>query len=545
MVPPVDIPLFLSGNFGELRSNHFHAGIDIKTQGIGVPVKAIKEGYIARIGISPYGYGNVLYIAHPDGTTSVYGHLEKFEPLIEAFVRERQYENESFVIDLTLSPRDLPVKKGERIALSGNSGGSAGPHLHFELRSTETEETFDPLPFFKNRIADTRAPEIRGIRVFPQPGAGIANGSTGPQTIALNTDKAGKQTLKAITAWGDIGIGVKAYDFMDKTHNTYGVKDIILKVDGSEVYHAVMDRFSFDNSRSLNSYVDWKEWVDNKQFFMKSYVEPGNFLGVNYVIRSGIININQEKTYHLEYSMKDAYENTTRFKFTIVGKRTSIPPSPNNRLRQFFAYDKYNYYSGNGIFFSIPAGNLYTDIYFTVDEVTTPQLSPYSPVYILNERVPLHSACPLTLTITNDTFPDKTKYGVVQLLPRGGRHWVGGKYNFSAITAKISELGSYTVQTDVTPPVIRPLEQEKWVANRRVSFRIMDNLSGIKFYRGTIGGEWVLFEYDAKRNLLYYNHDNARFAAGRLNKIVRQNLVLVVTDGAGNESQFTCEYPIL
>ena len=331
---------------------------------------------------------------------------------------------------------------------------------------------------------------------------------------------------------------------MDKTNNTYGVKDITLKVDGSEVYHAVMDRFSFDNSRSLNSYVDWHEWVDNRQFFMKSYVEPGNLLGVNYVIRSGIISINQEKTYQLEYAVKDAYENTTRFKFTIVGKRAAIPPS-NNRKGQFFAHDKYNYHSGNGVFLSIPEWNLYTDIYFNVEEMAAPQLSPYAPVYILRERVPLHSYCPLTLTITHDTFPDKTKYGVVQLLPRGGKHWVGGKYNFGAITAKITELGSYTVQTDVKPPVIKPLEQEKWVAKRRVSFRIMDNLSGIKSYRGTIGGEWVLFEYDAKRNLLYYNHDNTRFATRRLNKIVRQNLVLVVTDGAGNESQFTCEYPIL
>ncbi|GHT55687.1 peptidase M23 [Bacteroidia bacterium] len=554
---PLDIPLFLSGNFGELRNNHFHAGTDFKTQGgIGQPVKAVQEGYVSRIGVSPYGYGNVLYLAHPDGTASVYGHLDKFVPRIEALVRDSQYRRESFAVNLLLSPHDLPVTKGERIGLSGNTGGSGGPHLHFELRDSTTEVTFDPLPYLKKYISDTRAPEISGIRLFPQPGKGIANGSTRPLTVSLNRNKAGQQSVGTITAWGVIGVGVKAYDYMNLTHNIYGVKDITLKVDGKEAYHAVMDRFSFANSRALNSYVDWAEWIDHKHFFMKSYVEPGNLLGVNRLSENGLLDINEERTYRLEYILKDAYGNTTHLNFTIVGKQTAIPAA--NTSGEFFAHNIANVYKRNGISLLIPHGNLYTDIYFEVD-TSTGLSSCFSPVYTLRERVPLHDYSPLTLTITDDVYPDKSKYGVVQISPKGAKSWLGGSYNFGGtITTKIRELSSFAVMLDTVPPTIQLLEQKTKKGTRRdhIAFKITDDLSGIKSYRGTVDGHWVLFEYDAKRNYLYYKHDATRFGkqqeiAGQARndsatkEIVRPQLKLVVTDDAGNESQFTCEYPIL
>jgi hypothetical protein len=270
---------------------------------------------------------------------------------------------------------------------------------------------------------------------------------------------------------------------------------------------------------------------------MKGYVEPGNNLGFNRSPSNGLLNINQEKTYRLEYILKDAYGNTTRLNFTIEGKKTAIPTPKNNG--QFFAYNRDNSYNGNGVSLSIPKGNLYTDIYFNATEVADGS-SPYAPLYKLEERVPLHSYCPLTLIITDNTYPDKTKYGIVQLLPNGKKNWIGGKYILGTITARIRELGSYTVVTDDVPPVITPLGQAKWAANRRVAFKISDNLSGINSYRGTVDGVWVLFEYDAKNNYLYYNHD-----AKQLRKDGgHHTLNLVVTDEAGNEAQFTGEYPI-
>ncbi|MCC8147214.1 MAG: M23 family metallopeptidase, partial [Bacteroidales bacterium] len=255
LVPPLDIPLYLSGNFGELRANHFHSGIDFKTQGVtGLPVKSVKEGYISRISVSPYGYGNALYIDHPDGTTSVYAHLDRFTPDIESVVRDSQYVKETFAVNLFFSPDQLSIAKGEKIAYSGNTGSSGGPHVHFEIRETQTEMPLDPLPFYKDKIKDTRPPEIRGLMIFPQFNKGVVNGNTNNQEVELIKNSSGQMIVKdKITAWGEIGVGIKAYDRMNETSNIYGVNEIILKVDGEEVYHSIMDKFSFDKTRYLNT----------------------------------------------------------------------------------------------------------------------------------------------------------------------------------------------------------------------------------------------------------------------------------------------------
>ncbi|GHT03668.1 peptidase M23 [Bacteroidia bacterium] len=524
---PMDIPLFLSGNFGELRSNHFHSGIDFKTQGVtGMPVKAVQDGYVSRVSVSPYGYGNALYIDHPDGKTSVYGHLERFAPAIEALVRDSQYHKESFSVNLYLSPGQLPVKQGERIAWSGNTGGSGGPHLHFEFRDTNTEEAFDALPYFKNKIKDTRPPEIRGLMVFPQLNKGIANGSTQNQALSLVKDKSGRQSLaKPLTAWGQIGIGIKAYDRMNETSNIYGVNEIILKVDGEEVYHSILNGFSFDDTRYLNTYIDWTEWTENNSFYMKSFTDPGNRLGVNRSLDNGIISIDNEKIYHLEYILKDAYKNTTTFQFDITGLKTLIPQQEPKGI--YFPFNRDNLFVGQGVDLRIPRKNLYTDIYLQVE--TLPGYAPYAPLYRLGERIPLHSYCPLTLYLTNDTYPDKSKYGVVSYW-RNKKNWIGGHYENGKISAEIRELGHFSVEIDTVPPKITPVKETNWEANRRIAFKISDDLSGIKSYKGTIDGKFVLFEYDAKTNSLYCAYDSKRMGKGTLK--------LVVTDDAGNSSEF-------
>ena len=256
----MDIPPVLSGSFGELRSNHFHSGIDFKTQGrTGVPIKSVQDGYVSRIFVAPTGYGRAIYVNHPDGTMTVYGHAERFSRTIEPIVVEEQYKNESFFLDISFPPGQIPVKQGEIIAYSGNTGSSGGPHLHFEVRNASGEEIQDPLPFYSKRIQDTRPPDIRGLMFFPQEGAGIVNVSTKDQAIPLVVNKEGKKVLsKAVIAWGQIGIGVKAYDLMTGTTNIYGVKEIILKVDGKEIFHSRIDRFTFSESRYINSFISWK-----------------------------------------------------------------------------------------------------------------------------------------------------------------------------------------------------------------------------------------------------------------------------------------------
>ncbi|MDR0680671.1 MAG: M23 family metallopeptidase [Dysgonamonadaceae bacterium] len=530
MTPPLDIPLFLSGNFGELRSNHFHSGLDFKTQGVrGIPVKSVKDGFISRISISPYGYGNALYINHSDGTTSVYGHLERFAPAIETLARDSQYQQETFAVNLHFLSGRLPVKKGELIAWSGNTGSSGGPHLHFELRETKSEKIIDPLPYFKNKILDTRPPEIRGIMLFPQPGKGIVNGNAFNQPIALTKDKTGRQNVaRTITAWGAIGVGIKAYDRMNGVANIYGVNEIILKVEGEEVYHSVMNRFSFDDTRYLNSCIDWKEWTENNSFYVKSFTDPGNRFGVNRASTNGIIHITEEKIYHLEYILKDVYGNKTTLKFNITGSKAPVPF--NRQGDVYFPFNKENQFAGKGIDLKIPLQNLYTDIYLKIDTFTG--YTSFAPLYSIGDRLPLHAYCALTLDITKDIHPCKSKYGVVQII-KNKKEWLGGQYKEGKITVQTRELGKFAVETDTIPPVITPVNKQKWTQNRRITFKISDDLSGISSYRGTLNGNFILFEYDAKNHLLYYVYDAKRM------KKEYGALHLVVIDKAGNQSEFS------
>jgi hypothetical protein len=537
IVSPLNIPLYLSGNFGELRSDHFHSGLDFKTQGVtGHAVKAVKAGSISRISVSPYGFGRAVYISHPDGTTSVYGHLDRFAPKIESLVMDNQYTNESFSINLFLPIREFPVKQGEIIAYSGNTGSSGGPHLHFELRNTQTERPFDPLPFFQTRLKDSRPPEIRSLVFIPQPGKGVINGNSGNQIIDVILNKNGKYVLsKPVKAWGITGVGIKAYDKMDAVTNIYGVKEIRLQVDNTMVYHSVIDDFAFDESRYLNSFIDWKEWKENKSFFMKSFIEPGNKLGIYRSGSNGLISIQESKNYYCEYILQDAHGNTSTLEFVITGEKQTIPEE--NKEGVLFSHNRNNEYKEKGMTLNIPAGNLYTDVYLNPDtsaffiRITNQAKIEnfFAPLYSFGGRVPLHNSGTLTITITTDTFPDKSKYGVISIM-NNQKNWLGGEYDSGKMKIRIRELGSYTITVDTVPPVVVPLNQTKWTLNQCITFKITDNLSGIDYYRGTLDGNFALFEYDAKTNSLFCKYDAQRMKKGK------QTLTLVVRDGAKNET---------
>lgn len=529
VTPPMDIPLYLSGNFGELRANHFHSGIDFKTQGKqGIPVKSVKEGFVSRISVSPYGYGRAIYIDHPDGLTSVYGHLSKFAPGIESAVRDSQYHKETFTLNLYFEKEDFPVKQGEIIAYSGNTGGSGGPHLHFEFRDTESEHPIDPLPFFRDKIRDTRPPDIQSIMIFPQFGKGVVNDSDKKQAFQIIKDKSGKQQISdSIYVWGDIAVGVKAYDKMSETSNIYAVKEIVLKVDGTDVFHSVINRFSFDDTRYLNSFIDWENWRDNRSFFMKSFIEPGNRLDFYQTPYNGIVSISEERPYQCEYILKDLYGNTSRFSFSIFGKESMIPEKEESAI--FFPYNQNNSYRENGIDLEIPRKNLYTDLRLNISVI--PDHTEFSPLYVIGEHIPLHSYCPLTLDIANDTYSDKPKYGIISVY-NGRISWIGGEYQNGKMSGKIRELGNYSILADTVPPSITSIQPTKWTSLRKISFKVTDDLSGISEWKGTIDGQFVLFEYDAKTNLLFYEYDPKRMKPGK------KRLHLTVRDSAGNLAEF-------
>lgn len=531
---PFDFPILLSGNFGELRSNHFHSGIDFKTQGVeGKPVHAVQEGYISRIGVSPWGYGNVLYIDHPDGTTTVYGHLQKFAEPVAAYVKDQQYQQETFTIQLYPEPGHFPVQQGEVIALGGNSGSSGGPHLHFEVRDTESEEVLDPLLYYKDRIKDTRPPGIEGIMIYPMEGKGMVNRKPQKQEVKPVTGKNGKLTIPTrIEAWGEIGVGVKAYDYMDNTTNIYGVKEITLQVDGETIFHSDIHAFALHETRYLNSFTDYEEWRNKRSFYMKSFLDPGNRLHFIESLNRGIIRIDEEREYPFTYSLKDAYGNTTELYFTVHGKETRIEqPDITNDL--FFYWNSENRFGAKGIRLFIPRGNLYNNLFFhySVKEDTTALAATHT---LHNRPVPFHQAAQLSLRIQKDTLENKNQYGMVRI-QNGRPTWIGGEYRNGWLDTEIRELGTYSIRQDTKAPVITPVHQQKWISSRTFTFRISDDLSDVKTYRGEIDGQYVLFELDGKKGLLSYTFDKDRLEKGS------HELRLTVRDACGNESVFT--YP--
>ena len=530
---PMDIPVLLSGNFGELRSNHFHSGIDFKTQGVeGKPIHSVQDGYVSRISVSPWGYGNGLYITHPDGTTTVYGHLQKFSQKITAYLKEKQYEQESFNVNLSLTPDELPVKEGELVALSGNTGSSGGPHLHFEVRDTETEEPMDPIEYYKDLIKDTPAPKIQGIMVYSMPGKGVVNGSRRKLELKPVTAKNGKQTLTGkIEAWGEIGLAVKGYDYMDNTSNIYGIKDITLTADSQVIFHSNLDRFAFDESRYLNSFTDFEEWKEHRSFYIKSFVDPGNRLRFIESLNRGILTIDEPRTYHLTYQLADAFGNTTQLSIQIEGKEQPIPEVDTENTELFHWWSD-NRFGAKGIRLTIPKGNLYDDLYFhySVKEDS----AALGATHILhNKPVAFHKSAKLSLRLQTDTLENKQQYGIVRL-QNGRRSWTGGVYRNGWVDADIKEMGSYTLGQDLVPPTITPLNPATWVSKQAIALRLSDNLSGVQTYRGEIDGQYVLFEMNSK-SVITYHFDKERLARGK------HTLKLVVTDACGNQSTYT--YP--
>ncbi|GKG70944.1 M23 family peptidase [Parabacteroides sp. AM58-2XD] len=530
---PMDIPVLLSGNFGELRSNHFHSGIDFKTQGVeGKPIHSVQDGYVSRISVSPWGYGNGLYITHPDGTTTVYGHLQKFSQKITAYLKEKQYEQESFNVNLSLAPDELPVKEGELVALSGNTGSSGGPHLHFEVRDTETEEPMDPIEYYKDLIKDTQAPKIQGIMVYSMPGKGVVNGSRRKLELKPVTAKNGKQTLTGkIEAWGEIGLAVKGYDYMDNTSNIYGIKDITLTADSQVIFHSNLDRFAFDETRYLNSFTDFEEWKEHRSFYIKSFVDPGNRLRFIESLNRGILTINEPRTYHLTYKLADAFGNTTQLSIRIEGKEQPIPEIDTENAELFHWWSD-NRFGAKGIRLTIPKGNLYDDLYFRYS--VKEDSAALGATHILhNKPVAFHKSAKLSLRLQTDTLDNKQQYGIVRL-QNGRRSWTGGVYRNGWVDADIKEMGSYTLGQDLVPPTITPLNPATWVSQQAITLRLSDNLSGVQTYRGEIDGQYVLFEMNSK-SVITYHFDKERLARGK------HTLKLIVTDACGNQSTYT--YP--
>lgn len=516
-IPPFDFPITFSGNFGEIRANHFHGGLDFKTGGtIGKPVRALADGYISRIRVT-HGSGYVLDVAYDNGYSTINRHLSAFVGDVARRVEDLQYEKESWEVEITPEPDEYPVKAGQIIALSGNTGYSFGPHLHLDMIETATDEYIDPLPFFMNKVKDKTAPRAEGIMLFPQPGKGVVEGKQTRRAFPAHP-------TKPITAWGLIGAGIRAYDYMDGVQNKYGVKTVILEVDGEEVFRSTVDRFAYEENRYINS------WTHGQ--YMKSFIEPGNRLRMLQASNGnrGLVEINEERPYRFVYTLSDALGNTSKVRFTVQGQKTTIAPVE-HREKYALKWDKVNYLQEPGMELVIPKGMLYDDVLLNYS--VRADSGDIAFTYQLNDtRIPMHNACDLRIGLRRRPVEDVTKYYVAGVTARGGKYRIGGKYEDGVMKVRIRDLGTYTVAVDTVPPVITPVNQAQWGRTGKIIFKAKDKETGINTYRGTIDGKYALF---GKPNSISGNLV-CELDPKHVEKGGKHVVEMTVTDGCGNRT---------
>ena len=528
---PFDFPLYLSGNVGELRSNHFHGGLDFKTQGVvGKPLLAIADGYISKVTVTPGGYGNALYITHDNGYTSVHGHLDRFLPEIAQLVRQKQYKEQTFAVTLEFAPDEFRVRQGDVVAYAGNTGFSFGPHLHMEIRTTDTNEPIDPLPFYKDKIADHVAPRATHIMVYggASPSA-LSQGEGTAKRIEIKVSPESPLLGKGgspLFAWGRIGTAISANDYMDGTHNNYGVRYVRLYVDDKPVSSSDVDRFAFDENRLINSWTDYAEQRRSGRWYMRSTIAENNDLRMlSADAGRGWVTIDEERDYHFRYELEDLYGNTSTYRFVIRGKRMELPCRLPD-YTYFMDASRNNRLYTQGFELWMPQGTLFDDI--ELDYEVTPSEKDQAHHYRLTEApVPLRHAAEITLPTLRESHIDGTRLYVARVNGKR-RIYCGGTYKFGRITANITELGTYTVCADTIAPKITPINSASWKRQGRVELRISDGETGIRDYRGKIDGRWVLFRYSSKNARLTCNLKEEGIGPGH------HKIEVEVTDLRGN-----------
>ena len=538
-ISPLKIPLQLSANFGELRIDHFHSGMDIKTQGVtGKEVVAAADGYIFRISVSPGGFGNALYIRHPSGYETVYGHLDKFTSEVEDYVADHQYEIKNFTVTLFPEKDKFPVKQGELIAYSGNSGGSAGPHLHFEIRKADSELPVNPL-LFKFGIADNIRPVIEKLVIYPINRFTEINNQHSIKRISVigSNGKYSVAPENEIIISGEAGFGIKAFDQLNDSNNKCAVYSIELKIDSITTFKYVMDAFSFSESRYINSHIDYETYMKEKIYIERTFVLPNDKLSVyKNVINRGDYIFNDNKVHRAEISVTDVYNNKSTLRFNIKAKplATLSDAEPIDKDLKMMPYNKSNKFVADNISISLPSGALYDTIYFSYKKSQGTQDMLSDLHFVHDTFTPLNK--PYTLSIKPNKIPagKESKMLLVQIGDDQKKNGYPGTWANGYLSSEVQSFGKFYIGIDTVPPVISVAGLANGAiltGKKEMKVTIIDDFSGIKSYEPMIDGKWALFEYDQKNNVIIY-----RFNERRISKGTKHTLVLKVTDNTGNIS---------
>ena len=530
---PLDIPVSLAGNFGDLRTNHYHMGLDYRTrQQENLPVYAVADGYVSRIKIEPYGYGRAIYITHPNGFTSLYAHLNDFFPLLDNYVRRKQYENESWRTDMVLTPEQFPVKKGQWIALSGNTGGSEGPHLHFELRTTGNSHNINPMLIMPG-IYDRVPPAIYRLALYNR------NGSVyeySPQTFKPQPVKkrAGNYSfpkpLKVPAGKFSFGVSTE-----DKTNESFwfGIYQAEIYLDSILQCAYRLNDFIYEDSRYINAGIDYYTKYNGGPYIHHLSKLPGNQLAFFAMDgKDGVMQLSDNDTHHIMIKIKDVLLNESTLNVDIVLDSATIFPAnfsvPETAVLNPNAKNKFE---NSGVQFLSGEKAVYDTVKLRYSRRSGP--SPYlSALHQLGDfRIPMHDSSVVRIksnTVMNNDLRQRT----IMVLQSGRKTDAQkGSWNGDWMECRWRDFGQFYLWYDGVAPILRPLninDSAIFKNDRRISFSASDETSDIAACTATLDGKWIMFRQ--KNNT--YTYDFNELATDGWHTII-----VSVTDVAGNETK--------
>ena len=524
---PLDIQMQLVANFGEIRPNHWHMGLDIRTHHkVNLPVHAAADGYIARISVEPEGFGQAVYINHPNGTTTVYGHLNSFRADVASFIKQQQYAKESWAIDLQFSPDQFPVRKGDVIALSGSTGSSEGPHVHFEIRDTKTGKNLNPL-LFHFPVPDAVPPVLLRLAVFD------GNRSIYEQTPAIYSIKHSHNHYvltqnSIITGASTISFAIGAVDHLSHSANPIGIYSAKVIIDGNRVSEFELNKISYDDTRYINAQIDYFTKAKYKQNVQHISPLPGDHSGIYLTSHEGIADINDGKPHHVKIEVRDAYQNVSSIDFSIqfdASKKKSFVDERNAQLipNQVNVFEK-------------PEFELYTtdmSIYDTINSVhyavqSNPEPNAISPlIESVDYQIPVHDA--ITVRIKTNTSFKRTDHLIIK--NQYGAKWTvaKGEWKNGWISARFRQFGNFQALIDNEPPTINAPgagEEIDLTGRQRIVFIPKDNYNSIRKFHAELDGQWMCFTNDKGKTWIY-TFDN-HFPKGV------HDLKVTIEDEAGN-----------
>ncbi|MCS6992164.1 MAG: M23 family metallopeptidase [Chitinophagales bacterium] len=492
---PLDTPVQLSSNFGEVRTDHFHTGYDYRTNGKrGLPVYAAADGYVSRIKVSATGYGKVVYLIHPGNFMTVYAHLDSFNSALGAYVRAEQYRRQSFEIELFPEPNRFYVRQGQTIGYSGNSGSSSGPHLHFEIRDASGESfPLNPYPFLP--VPDTVTPVLSKLILYPQR-QGCAQAKSTP--VPLRKRHGNWQTIPDSVVSNDpvIGLGIQVKDFFNGMQADQGIYRLTAEMDDRVVFELRFDRLVFGNGRYVNAHIDYAAFSNDGQVIHKLYREPGDHNTIyTQLVDDGYLDLGDQQWHRVVVRAADAAGNEAVLAFHLRYSGTSSPAAENNSCLRHDAPFSYN---DDSLRILIPSGAVYRNSIFRT--VKQPRRSAFSAYYQIGlAEVPLHREMDIAI-LPSRILPTQWEKMVIVRLNNGQKRALPTQKQDQWLKASSRSFGTFVILADTSAPRIVPLNVRPYqrLTGRYIHLEGIDDLTGISSYAAYLNDEWILMEYDPK-----------------------------------------------